>query len=179
MRQNMNQNQNQRNDIKSKMKYSIVSSQLLFSIGIMLILLFTGCAKDEEKVEPTFSSLWDNVFFGCGSCHSGSDTEGLQNGPDLSSKAGFYTNLLGKNATDDYPFWVLASGCYSFPLIEAGNPNNSIVAAALIKSVSLNLINTGGCDTAYSVHETNGSAITNSDTAAALIKWIEDGAKND
>lgn len=154
-----------------------------FCITAIIVLLFSGCAK-EEKVEPTYSSLWENVFSGCGvSCHNGSPdlTDGTNLGPDFSTKTSFYDGVYDIT-TSSYDSWVNSVeynlGCDAQKIVSVGNASASTLAAALVLSVSEGMADST-CLTGYSVHSANNSIITDSDTAAALIKWINDGAKND
>jgi len=147
-------------------------------ITALLVLLLVGCAKEEEKVEPTFTSLWDNVFSGCGvSCHSVNATDGTENGPILDTKANFYARLVNKTVSNDYPLWANKAGdCDNINFITPNDATQSTLAAALILSISDSLGTT--CITTYGYHDTNNSIVGDTDTAAALIKWIDDGAEN-
>jgi len=152
---------------------------LILLIPFVFLLLVSGCAEEEEEIEPTFTSLWDNVFSGCGiSCHSANATDGSENGPHLDSKSNFYNNLTGKSAAD-YTNWVKTVGnCDNVSFITAGNANQSTLAASLILSVSDNLKASDSCDSSYSFHAPTSDIITDADIQTALIQWINDGAAN-
>lgn len=161
------------------MKNRNLISSVIYFLPLVIVLLFVGCAK-EDKVEPTYSSLWDNVFSGCGvSCHSVNSTDGTQSGPILDSKQNFYQNLVGKNTAADYPNWIKTGDCDSINYITPGNANQSTLAGALILSVSDALKSSSSCDSAYNIHSVTNDVISDEDTANALIQWINDGAAND
>lgn len=156
---------------------------ILFCVTILAVFLLASCAE-EDKVEPTYSSLWDNVFSSCGvSCHNGSAsvTDGTNLGPDFSTRTSFYDGVYDIT-TSSYGNWVNSAdynlGCEAYKIVHVGNANLSTLAAALVQSVSEGLAD-NTCDTGYAFHAANNSVITDSDTAAALTKWINDGAKND
>ena len=160
------------------MKHRNPFTSLILYLPLVIVLLFVGCAK-EDKVEPTYSSLWDNVFSGCGvSCHSANATDGTQDGPLLDTKQNFYQNLVGKNTTVDYPNWLKTSDCNSINYITPGDASQSTLAGAMILSISDSLTSKFSCNSAYNVHERNKDVITDEDTAKALIQWINEGAAN-
>ncbi len=157
--------------------------------NVRLIAMFTvvsvvaGCSDTlTGKVEPTYTSLWDNLFNGCGvNCHSPSASDGTEAGPDMSSKSAFYNNLVGKSVSVDYASWasVRTGNCNSAKFIAAGNANASTVAASLIQSVSDTLSANQSCVTAYSVHEADKVTLSDADLISALQDWINQGAAND
>jgi hypothetical protein len=136
------------------------------------------------SVQPTLTSLWDNLFTGCGvNCHTSTASDGTELGPDLSTKAKFYTNLVDKSVDVDYSAWGLSptkiSDCNSMKLISPGDANGSTMAAALILSISDILIAPPfNCVTAYSFHDVNNQAISDNVLKNALITWINNGAKD-
>jgi len=161
------------------MKFTRYFRQVLICTTFVSIFLLIGCAKEEDevKVEPTLTSLWDNVFSGCGvSCHSVNATFGEENGPIFDSKENFYNSLVNKTASTDYPLWVKTGDCDNINFISPNDATQSTLAAALVSSISESLGLT--CETTYGFHDRNNSVISDSDTAAALIKWIDDGAAN-
>lgn len=150
---------------------------------IALSIFMFACSNDGDDspppgVQPTLTSLWDSLFTGCGvNCHSANAADGTQNGPDLSTKANFYANLVSKSASD-YQAWLKASNCNSVDFITPGNANESSMAAALILSVSDTLAAAQNCVTAYNEHEVNNQTISDSALKNAVITWINDGAQN-
>lgn len=147
---------------------------VLFCITTLVVVLISSCAKESE---PTFSSLWDNKFSGCGvSCHSSSSQDGTADGPHLSTKSEFYNNLVNKNVSTHYPQWLKTGDCDNLNLISPYDASQSTLAAAMILSVSDGLKDV--CSTTYGFHSTNNAVITDSEVADSLIEWINDGAKN-
>ena len=137
------------------------------------------------SVQPTLTSLWDNLFTGCGvNCHSSNDaTYDTDLGPDLSTKANFHKNLVNKSVDIDYPAWGLStaklSDCNSMKFITPGDANGSTMAAALILSISDILIAPPfNCTTAYSFHDQTNQAISDNALKNALITWINNGAQD-
>lgn len=133
------------------------------------------------SVEPTLTSLWDNLLTGCGvNCHSPNAADGSELGPDMSTKANFYANVVGKSVTNDYPNWAaLKTGdCNNVNFIMPGNANESTLAAALILSISDSLAAAQSCTTAYNYHDVNSQAISDDELKNALINWINNGAQN-
>jgi len=152
---------------------------LFQGILLLTIILIAGCAEDEEEVEPTLSSLWDNAFSGCAlNCHS-PDTpdgpDGLSVGPDMSTKAKFYDSLVSKSIAD-YPDWTnITPGC-TFDYI---TPNDSdLTQSTLAGTLILSINNSIGCGTSYATHEANGVTITDKDVEAAFKSWVASGAPN-
>jgi hypothetical protein len=136
---------------------------------------------DPPSVQPTFSSLWVNIFFGCGvNCHRPSAADFTELGPDLSSKANFYVNVVGKSVNNDYLDWAVPKGgdCNDVNFITPNNANESTLAAALILSISDSLAGVHNCTTTYSYHDGINQEITNNALKNALITWINNGAKN-
>lgn len=131
--------------------------------------------SDPNTVEPTLTSLWDNLFSGCGiNCHSATASDGTENGPDLSTKANFYSNLVNKSPSDiEYQAWVRNSDC-NVNFITPGDVNQSSLAAVLIQSIS----DSFGCTTSYNIHEVNNQTISDDELKNALITWINSGAQN-
>ena len=106
------------------------------------------------------------------------DPDGTELGPDLSTKANFYTNLVNKSASD-YPTWEKLSDCNSVYFITPGSANGSSLAAALIQSISDTFPMDHSCTTtAYNVHDVNNQAISDNELKNALITWINNGAQN-
>ena len=150
----------------------------LVSVSLMATVMF-GCAKKEEK--DTYSYLWDNKFSSCGlACHNSGASDGSQNGPDLSSKDKFYTNLVNRSISVNYSSWTGRTGnCNAVKFIKPSDANNSTLAGSLISSVSDVLkANNSGCDTAFSFHEANHVTIKDSELAQGLTDWINKGAQN-
>ncbi len=140
----------------------------------LIILVLTGCATEEEI--NTFSSLWENSFSGCGiNCHSPDAADGTQNGPNMSSKETFHTDLVSKSATD-FPGWLKSSNCDDVSFITPGNAAGSSLPASLIESASDTLAASGNCTTSYNLHVVYRVTINNADD---LIEWINAGAAND
>jgi hypothetical protein len=140
-----------------------------------------GDSPPPPSVQPTFTSLWDNLFTGCGvNCHSPSASDFTNLGPDMSTKAGFYSNVVGKSVNVDYPLWATQKGgdCNDVNFITPNNADESTLAAALILSVSDTLAGNHNCVTAYNEHVVNKQSINDTALKNALITWINDGAKD-
>lgn len=155
-------------------------------VGVVFIcsLMFAcGDSGDDESssLQPTLTSLWDNLLTGCGvNCHSPNAADGSELGPDMSTKANFYANVVGKSVTADYPNWAgLKTGdCNNINFITPGNANESTLTAALILSISDSLATAQSCVTAYNFHDVNNQAISDQELQNALITWINNGAQN-
>jgi hypothetical protein len=164
----------------------------LFRLTTLLTLGFAlhGCSDDGGSdnggstppsggVQATYSSLWNSTFSSCGvNCHSPSAADGTENGPDLSSKASFYDNLVNKNVDNDYPAWagVKSGDCNSINFITPGNAAESTVVTSLIESYS---INQTSCTSSYNLHVVDRTTITDPAVQNALVTWVNNGAKND
>lgn len=152
-------------------------------IGAVFLCAFMFACGDSNNstpsVQPTLSSLWDNYFTSCGvNCHSQNASDGTQNGPDMSTKANFYTQVVGKSLSD-YQGWTgRTSSCDMVSFITVGNANESSLAAAVILSVSDTLAANHNCTTAYSSHEAINQTISDNQLKDALITWINNGAQN-
>lgn len=146
-------------------------------------LLLTGCGSTEDSPDPvkaTFSSLWTHALADCSvGCHKlDAVSDGTENGPDLSTKDKFISNLTNKTSVD-YPNWLRTGTCTTVAMIAPTDANNSTVAASLIESVSSTLSQANGdCITSYNFHADLRAAITDQAVANALVQWINDGAAN-
>jgi hypothetical protein len=153
--------------------------------AVLFCALMTACSDssttNSSGVQPTLSSLWDNLFTGCGvNCHTSTAADGTELGPDMSTKANFYAQVVGRSVASDYPNWasVKTGDCDTVNFITAGNANESTLAAALISSVSSTLSTAHSCTTTYNYHNVNNQAISDSTLSNALITWINNGAQN-
>lgn len=168
----------------------ILNKRTIHLAGVLFFSLFMFACSDDggdsppPGVQPTLTSLWDNLFTGCGViCHSANAADGTELGPDLSTKANFYTNLVDKSVDVDYADWGLSpnkiSNCNSMKLINPGDANGSTMAAALILSIS-DILSAPpyNCVTAYSFHDVNNQAISDNTLKNAVITWINNGAQN-
>ena len=143
---------------------------------VLLSAMVFGCGSN-NKVEPTLTSLWDNEFNTCGvNCHSPAASDGTENGPDLTTQANFYNNLVGKGA-GNYPNWLKTSDC-NVDFITPGNADESSMVASLIQSYSDSLAANHNCVTAYNLHLVNHITISDLDLQNALVIWINNGAQN-
>ena len=151
--------------------------QLTLCSAAALIIAGCGDTTSEDK-EVTFSDIWPRLKAeGCDLCHSPGGSE--SNGPDLSTKAQFVDNLVGKGAAD-YPDWAVTGTCSSkLSYITAGDSGKSTMLAALVKEDSDAMMAQYHCDSSYNIHNINqveikkGSALYNE-----LVSWIDAGAKN-
>jgi hypothetical protein len=168
--------------MNKQIKYNSRTFQQQFKFGCALLLSFLvfGCS-DNNKVEPTLTSLWDNEFNGCGViCHSPNASDGTELGPDLTTKDNFYNNLVGKNVFNDYPNWASrrVGNCDNVNFITPGNADQSTLTSTLIESYSVSLADSQMCDTTFSVHADIGNDISDKATQDALVEWINNGAQN-
>jgi len=151
--------------------------------GLFLCALMFACGDNSTPVtstgvQATYSSLWDNLFTGCGvNCHTSTAVDGTELGPDMSTKANFYAQVVGKSMTN-YSSWTKTSNCNMVSFITPGNANESSLAAALILSVSDTLAAAHSCVTAYSSHDVISQTISDNQLKDALITWINNGAQN-
>ncbi len=159
------------------------NNRIVHIAGVVFLSVFMFACSDDggdsppPSIQPTLTSLWDNLFTGCGvNCHTSTAADGTQFGPDLSTKTNFYTNLFNKSAVD-YPQWLRTSDC-NVKFITPGDANESTLAAALILSVSDTLAKAHNCVTAYNIHDVNNTAISDNALKNALITWINNGAQN-
>ncbi len=144
----------------------------------IMVLTLLGCESGDEEKTPTYTSLWNSTFSSCGvNCHSPTAADGTDNGPDLSSKSSFYSNLVGKNVDSDYPSWASykTGNCNNINFITPGDAAQSTVVTSLIESYS---INQTSCVSSFNLHAVNNTTITDKATQDALVAWINDGAKN-
>lgn len=153
--------------------------RVFLAAPIFIALLLSGCGGGDDpadkKEEETFSKIWTNDFSSCGTnCHNSSAADGTEDGPDMSTQADFYANLINKNVSDDYPNWIKGSDCDETPFITPSNAEKSTLMASLLESYSDDLAASGDCGvTSYNIHETNNVTLSDS---AAVIKWINQGA---
>lgn len=154
---------------------------ILLLLASLPLLFLISCSTQEDEVEPTFSSLWEHRFSSCGtSCHSSNASDGTELGPDLTTKSGFYTNLVNKTVNADYPAWVAVktSDCNDSKFINPGDSDSSSLAASLIQSKSVTLAAAESCNTAFNLHAVTNDTISDLDVAKALVDWIDAGAAN-
>jgi hypothetical protein len=150
-------------------------------LPLLLSTLMIGCGGDESAVEPTFTSLWDHLFSGCGvNCHGTDSSDGTENGPDLTSMNSFLANTINRNVNTNYPAWAnfKTGDCNDVNFITPGNADQSTVAASLIQSISDRLAASDDCVTSFNLHEVNRVTITDQAVANALVDWINNGARN-
>lgn len=151
------------------------------SVIILLSAIMFGCAeKVEDKVEATFSSLWDYVFDGCGIvCHSIIASDFTDLGPILTEKTGFYNNLVNKKGMDHTDWSARKTGnCNHVNFITPGDIYQSTMAASLIETISTKLATAESCLTSYGLHSTLNATITDPEIETALIDWINNGAQD-
>ncbi len=145
----------------------------------LAVLVLSGCATEEDtdtSLRTTFSSLWESSFSGCGiNCHSSDAADGTENGPDMSNKDKFYSNLVNKSAVN-FPVWLKNGNCDGVNFITPGNAAGSSLPASLIESSSDALAASENCTTSLNIHVVNQATINNED---GLIEWINAGAAND
>lgn len=148
-------------------------NKILVALGFVgkfsLLLLLTCCGDllKTKKIDPTYDSLWTNVFHNCGSCHDGSGPNA--GGPDVTSKDKFYAAYVGKAPGANW----LNSNCKDIMIIATGNPDQSLLLASLDKSYHEKLVE---CQSRYEAH--NEAKVTLKDEeVTALVQWIKDGAK--
>lgn len=141
---------------------------------VSAILLIHGCAKQESK----YDKLWDDLFSSCGpGCHSPNGTQ--SDGPDMSSKDSFYTNLVNKTPSD-FSWFPRTGDCNDVKFINPGSANSSLVVSSLIEEVSDTLAAANNCTSAYSLHVAEQANIdNNSGLKSDLISWVNDGAKKE
>jgi hypothetical protein len=153
-------------------------------LPLLLSTLMFGCGgggSDGQSVEPTFTSLWDHLFSGCGvNCHGPDSSDGTQYGPDLTSMNSFLSNTIKQNVNNDFLAWanVKSGNCNDVNFITPGNADRSTVAASLILSISDRLAASDNCVTSFNLHEVNRVTITDKAVANALVNWINNGAQN-
>ena len=142
----------------------LIKRMILLCLLSYFVLLLNGCAKTQ------YEEVWESSLSSCGTnCHEPGGT--AADGPDMSSSDKFYSNVVGKTVTTDYPNWIKTSTCDDLKIIDAGSANNSSLVAALVQSVS----DSQNCTTAFSFH--TGEQVTDTDkTWSELVNWINDGA---
>lgn len=152
----------------------------VFRLGVAFTAVFIFGCSQEQKVEPTLSSLWEHEFQTCGvTCHSANAADGTDLGPDLSTQAKFYGNLVNKNVVSNFSSWVKTGDCNSVDFVEPGNAARSTLAASLLVNYHDTLAADVPCTSSYNIHVSYKAAITDSAVADALVAWINNGAKND
>jgi hypothetical protein len=154
-------------------------------LPLLLSTLMFGCGGEgsdsQSPVEPTYTSLWDHLFSGCGvNCHGPDSSDGTQFGPDLTSKNSFLDNTKDMNVNIDFLAWasVKTGDCNDVNFITPGNADQSTVAASLIQSISDRLAASDNCVTSFNLHEVNRVTITDQAVENALVTWINNGAQN-
>lgn len=148
-------------------------------VPLLGLLLIAGCGDDDagSTGDPgTLDRVWSySVIQGCGTCHGPQGSGSLSEGPDLTSKSLFRSQLLNKNL-DDYEDWrdglagsptsPCATGADQY--IVPSSPNQSYLLDALIESSSR-------CEGTAGFHSTQNVNIS-SDLREDLTRWIENGA---
>lgn len=145
-----------------------------------------GCADEDtgtdtgntgtEPIEPTLSSLWEANFNTCGpNCHQPAGS--VPGGPDLSTQQQFHANLVGRRPSE-FPDWLRTGNC-DVPLIDPGDPDNSLVVASLLQARQDALAARENCVTTYTIHVTNRVNLDGqTELVDAMRTWIERGAPN-
>lgn len=147
---------------------------LFLNMRILLVLLilafFAGCSDDDDDKGSTaqpgsLEKLWSNpVIQGCGTCHGPNDQK---DGPDLTTKANFYANLVGKSR-DNYPNWfTTATPCTGTYVVPFSVKDSSVLSVISTQN--------GTTCSAYNYHTTQGGVITGA-VLNDFILWIESGA---
>jgi hypothetical protein len=153
-------------------------------LQLLLSTFMFGCGgggSDGQSVEPTFTSLWDHLFSGCGvNCHGPDSSDGTQFGPDLTSMNTFLDHTVKLNVNNNFPDWasVKTGDCNDVNFITPSNADQSTVAASLILSISDKLAASDSCVTSFNLHEVNRVTITDKAVENALVNWINNGAQN-
>ncbi|MDH5545220.1 MAG: hypothetical protein OEZ43_06485 [Gammaproteobacteria bacterium] len=157
----------------------------LWFVGLLLLVVVVINACDMlsqldkdpyADVQPTYTSLWESYFSGCGpNCHEPSNAD-LGDGPDMSSKAAFYAGLYQKTASD-YS-WNINSECRDYAYIDPANADGSLLLASLIESSSSSFSTTYECTTSFNVHVLNKTHVESENLKTQLIAWINNGADN-
>lgn len=144
----------------------------------LLVMNLWSCGEDTDgtSVQPSFSSLYVNVFQGCtsaGACHGGSGTQPDVGGWDFpTSPDEFYTKVVDKTPADHG--WI--ASCDSTKLINPGSAVTSLIAGSMVTSV-YDTWQGSPCVPAHSNKEALNLLISG-DNATALTNWINDGALN-
>ncbi len=151
-------------------------AQHLINLGLALsIIVLVGCGTEEESDTASYSSLWESSFRGCGlHCHSPDSANGTENGPDMTTKDKFYSNLVGKSL-QDFPDWSKDGNCDSVDFITPGDAAKSSLPASLIQSFSDDLSALLNCTSSFNLHAVNNIIINDQN---GLISWIDAGAAN-
>jgi len=149
-------------------------ARLFLPLPIAATLVLSGCGSSSNDSE--FDRLWNSEFYSCGTnCHNPSASDGTENGPDMSTQDGFYTNLVNKTVNNDYSGWFgRGSDCDTTPFITPSNADKSTVVTSLVQTYSDALVASNDCTvTSYNIHATNQVSLSD---PQAVINWINGGA---
>lgn len=152
----------------------------LATTALIAALCLTACETESIGVEATASSLYDNYFNKCASCHSpdavGKTSQTEQN-LDFATAEAMKTSLKLKAAG----LVGNQSGCNDVPFIEDGNPAGSLLLAVLDETTRQAFDNSKypDCDaTAISAMDNRVGGGPSAEVVTALKQWITDGASN-
>jgi len=153
----------------------------LIYILILGAVLLTRCGSKNNPttvsgVQPTFSSLYSNVFSkNCIQCHEPQGSATVNNGTtlDFSTQGMAYTTLT--SGTSVGSFSNNNGECHSVPFIVSSQPTSSYMLATLISDYTHSDFYNVGC-TPYSP-SAHGATLDSADETA-LVQWIQNGALN-
>ncbi|MBK1735329.1 hypothetical protein CKO15_08540 [Halorhodospira abdelmalekii] len=161
----------------------LVRAGALIGIAAALVLI-SGCDSSDGPslaTSPSGSEDLGEIFEhhevlldGCTTCHAPDGQEA--DGPDLRTARSFHRDLVGKNAPDDFPNWIVTSSCnMHYDFVTPNRPGDSTLLAALSEDWQI-----PNCNSALSTHETQYSSGDRRRALAALVTdlvaWIEAGA---
>lgn len=121
---------------------------------------------------------WETGMNTCGTgCHNTAATDGTENGPDLSTKDKFYTNLVNRSVAVNYSSWISArsGNCNSIKFIVPGSPDEGTLLQSFNAYSADYLLASKGCYSSYTAH---GAKDINPSPESynSLYFWIKNGA---
>ena len=151
-------------------------------LALTSALLVLSCSVEEadkaaskDSVEATFSSLYNAELKNCGGANCHNRAAGRDD-LDFSSKEKAYASIVGVARSEYTDISESNFACDAAILVEPGQPNASLVAGALVEKIR-DQFTVAGCTPNLTGHIELQAEISAA-AQEALIKWIENGAKN-
>lgn len=140
---------------------------------ILLALMVSACQKQEDSIEPNFTSIWEKkLSTSCANCHQPGGNAYLAN---------VLVDFRDKNATYN---WLLSaqvqgmtgsSDCWSVRIITPGSPEQSYLIGILSSSYNKN--NFAGKNGCQPITDHIESQYASSKEQEAILNWIQNGSQ--
>lgn len=147
-----------------------------FSLSLSIIFL-ASCSKKEDTMNPTYATLYSEVFSKrCVECHRPGG-QAYQNSAnlDFSTSSTGYNSMVGVSVSG---ITTIAGGCTGRKIVQASQPTNSYILGTFFSDYGLGGSTFGGAGCSPYNHTGFANSVPTSREKTALVEWISKGALN-